>query len=260
MAVFYTGDTHGDFSRFSERAFPQQRALTKDDYVIICGDFGGVWAQTTQQNYWLEWLDARPFTTLFVTGNHENYDLLSSYPAEEWNGGVIQRIRPSVIHLTRGQVFDIAGSRYFTMGGASCHDVQDGILEPTDPLFKVKFARLRRKNAFFRVNHMSWWKEELPSAEEYETARRNLDACAWTVDYVITHCAPTSIQELLVGDEHDVNALTDFLQEVSEKARFRYWFFGHYHNALGGKSLSIKSKYFFLYKDIIQLREQAEGE
>ena len=41
MAIFMTGDTHGDFSRFSARAFPEQKDLSKADYVIICGDFGG---------------------------------------------------------------------------------------------------------------------------------------------------------------------------------------------------------------------------
>lgn len=39
MAIFMTGDTHGDFSRFSARAFPEQKDLSKADYVIICGDY-----------------------------------------------------------------------------------------------------------------------------------------------------------------------------------------------------------------------------
>ena len=43
MAIFITGDTHGDFSRLLPAAFHEQRDLTKEDYLIICGDFGGVW-------------------------------------------------------------------------------------------------------------------------------------------------------------------------------------------------------------------------
>ena len=43
MAIFMTGDTHGDFSRFSARSFPEQKDLSKDDYMIICGDFGRIW-------------------------------------------------------------------------------------------------------------------------------------------------------------------------------------------------------------------------
>ena len=39
MAIFITGDTHGDFSRLHPAAFPEQSNLTKEDYIIICGDY-----------------------------------------------------------------------------------------------------------------------------------------------------------------------------------------------------------------------------
>ena len=38
MSIFMTGDTHGDFSRLRPAAFREQGGLTKDDYLIICGD------------------------------------------------------------------------------------------------------------------------------------------------------------------------------------------------------------------------------
>lgn len=41
--IYITGDTHADFSRFEIDKFPIQTEMTKYDYVIICGDFGGVW-------------------------------------------------------------------------------------------------------------------------------------------------------------------------------------------------------------------------
>jgi hypothetical protein len=41
--IYITGDCHSDFTRFNEDKFPIQEEMTKDDYVIICGDFGGVW-------------------------------------------------------------------------------------------------------------------------------------------------------------------------------------------------------------------------
>ena len=96
----------------------------------------------------------------------------------------MQRIRPSVIHLMRGQVYDIQGKTFFTMGGASSHDIQDGILELDDPLFKKKCRQLDARGAMYRVNHLSWWKEELPSEEEYQTTRTNLDRVGWAVDYI----------------------------------------------------------------------------
>ena len=101
MAIFMTGDTHGDFSRLRPVAFREQGGLTKDDYLIICGDFGGVWDGSEIEQQWLDWLEDRSFTTLFVSGNHENYDLLRSYPTSVWHGGLVQPIRPSVLHLMR---------------------------------------------------------------------------------------------------------------------------------------------------------------
>ena len=42
--IYITGDTHGEFGRrFNTQNFPEQKTMTKDDYVIICGDFGGIW-------------------------------------------------------------------------------------------------------------------------------------------------------------------------------------------------------------------------
>ena len=68
--------------------------MTKDDYVIICGDFGGVWSkyeESRQETMILDWFDCKSFTTLFVLGNHENFDRLSEYPVEKWYGGKVQR-------------------------------------------------------------------------------------------------------------------------------------------------------------------------
>ena len=42
--IYITGDCHGNFERFNVSIFSEQKEMTKDDYVIICGDFGGVWS------------------------------------------------------------------------------------------------------------------------------------------------------------------------------------------------------------------------
>lgn len=52
--IYITGDTHSDFTRFSTDKFPIQSEMTKNDYVIICGDFGGVWnylVESTHEKY-----------------------------------------------------------------------------------------------------------------------------------------------------------------------------------------------------------------
>ena len=50
---------------------------------------------------------------------------LVKYPIENWHGGRVQPIRPHVLHLMRGQVFELAGRTFFTMGGAASHDIED---------------------------------------------------------------------------------------------------------------------------------------
>ncbi len=249
MAIFMTGDTHGDFSRLLPVAFYEQAHLTKEDYLVICGDFGGIWDGSDTEQQWLDRLEKSPITTLFVSGNHENFDLLRSYPIIQWHGGLVQVIRPSVLHLMRGQVYEICGKRIFTMGGASSHDVQDGILEPADPDFERKLRQLNTAGALFRVNHRSWWKEELPSEEEYQTARETLDKAGWDVDYIITHCCPSSIQDAFSGGQYQRDALTDFFDEVRERCQFKYWFFGHYHN-----NIVVEKKFVMLYEQIIRLK------
>lgn len=109
--IFITGDTHQDYRRFTELCFPEQKEMTKDDYVIICGDFGGVWNyqhESEREKMLMDELEAKSYTTLFVDGNHENFDRLYDYPVELWHGGKVHKIRPSVIHLMRGQVFDMS--------------------------------------------------------------------------------------------------------------------------------------------------------
>ena len=245
--IFITGDTHGDFTRFSMDNFSEQKAMTKDDYVIICGDFG-IWDGSKQENYWLNWLNDKSFTTLFVDGNHSNFDMLGKMKVHRWHGGNVHFVRDSVIHLMRGQVFDIAGKRVFTMGGASSHDIDAGILEPGDPEFRQKCKRFDRQRALYRVNHVSWWREELPDDEEYETARANLEACNWQMDYIVSHCAPSSVSDAISGGFYKHDRLTDFFEEIKERCDFGHWFFGHYHD-----NRRIMQKYILLYEQIVEI-------
>ena len=249
MEIFITGDTHGDFRRFRPDIFYEQEHMTKEDLVLVCGDFGGIWHCDPRDDAGLDWLEDRPYTTAFVLGNHENYDAYKDYPKEEWHGGQIQRIRPSVLHLMRGQVYELNGRKFFTMGGASSHDIQDGILEPDDPDFEEKFQQLEQRGALFRVNHRSWWAEELPSEAEYLEARANLEHVHWNVDYIISHCCPSSIQDVFSGGMFKKDALTEFFDEVRQKCTFQYWFFGHYHS-----NMVIEKRYAMLYEQIIRLK------
>ena len=59
----------------------------------------------------------------------------------------MHEVRPHVLHLMRGQVFDIGGLTWFTMGGAASHGIEDGILDPVVPGFERRYWVLRWMNA-----------------------------------------------------------------------------------------------------------------
>lgn len=247
MMIYVTGDLHGNGLRFQPQYFPEQSEMTKNDYMIACGDFGCVWNGDKSDDPQLDRLEGLPFTVLFVDGNHENFDALKEYPVEQWHGGMVHKIRPHVIHLMRGQAFKLQGCTFFTMGGAQSHDIADGILDMDSLDFYERYDSLRCNRGQFRINHISWWQDELPSDGEYAEARQMLERLDWKVDYIITHCAPTAIQQKINAD-FKRDKLTDFLEEVRTRSQFHYWLFGHYHD-----NRIIDEKYVLLYEQMVRI-------
>lgn len=226
--IIVTGDIHGNpFQRLNVENFHEGKTYTKEDYVIILGDFGLVWDDSAMEHSCLDWLENKPWTTLFIDGNHENYDLLNKFPIEEWGGGRVQKIRSSVIHLLRGEVYDIGGYKFLAMGGARSHDIQDGVLEVGDPRIKIW-----KKDNFklFRINHISWWEEEIPNEEERKNALKNLAENDYKVDYILTHEAPSSDVVLMDHLLYHPDEYSRWLEmEIRQKVKYKKWFFGHYH-------------------------------
>lgn len=249
--IYITGETHSDFSRFTEENFPIQSEMTKDDYIIICGDFGGVWTfeeESKREKEALDWLNNKNFTTLFVDGNHENYTRLYNYPIEEWKGGKVHEIRDSVLHLMRGEIFDIDNKKIFAFGGARSHDIQDGILNLDE---EEKIYEYRKRGAYFRIRDFSWWDLELQTNQEMENGIENLEKINYKVDYIISHCCPTSIQAL-INPIYKRDILTDYLQQISEKCTFKKWYFGHYHDYR-----QVNAQFTLLYEDILPLEYES---
>ena len=244
--LFVTGDTHSNFGRFSAENFSIQKELTKDDYMLICRDFGGIWdrdQESEEEKWWLNWLDNKPYTTLFVDGNHENFDRLCSYREEIWHGGKIHRIRKSVIHLMRGQVFKIDGKKCFTFGGARSHDIKDGILEINE-VAKIQ-AYQRDPFKLFRVRGLSWWDLEMPTEKEMQEGIKNLDKNNWEVDYVFTHCCPSATLMTFGVGMYQTDPLIDYFQNIDEKLNYKKWYFGHYH-----ENRTIDPKHIMLFEKI----------
>ncbi len=228
--IYITGDTHGarDFYKLLS---PKLSNLSKQDYVIICGD-AGVLFNAQEAPYFINLYSYLPFTVLFVDGNHENFELLNSYPIEMWNGGKVHKISDSVFHLLRGQIFSIEGKTFFTFGGA------------------LSFDKARR------VKGESWWAEEMPSSDDYNEALTNLSTVNYVVDYIISHDCPKSLMKDVAEHsdklQHEgiiVSKSNVYLEKISKKVQFQHWFFAHYH-----VDVLFKGNYDCLFSRLYEVR------
>ena len=226
--IFVTGDTHGDIDFWKLEVLAKNHPeLTRDDYVVIAGDFGGVWSEKTLDRD-LKPYEELPFTVLFVDGNHENFELLNAYPTSLWKGGKVHVIRPNIIHLLRGQVFEIEGKTFLTFGGATSTD------------------------KYFRKAYVSWWPEETPTDDDLVEAYANLEKVHYKVNYVVTHTIDEKglyYPPLKRGSfQFDVYPENLLLSNIEESVSYDKWFFGHYH--LDGE---LTDKKRALYQDVIRL-------
>lgn len=250
MSIWVSGDTHGDFTRFSTDNFPQGKNLTKEDYVVILGDCGLIWSQQedNREKYWKKWLDDKPWTTLFIPGNHCNFDRLESdeFKTIDWNGGKVKVISSSILYLPVGEIFDICGCRILAMGKNYSHDISDGILEIGDPRIKIwqkDYSKL------FRVNHLSWWKQEVPNDLERNNAICNLSLVNNKVDFILTHALPSSDIYLIDKFLAQPNEFEVWLEEnIRAKVDYVGWISGHYHM---DKAASYKD--LCIYERILQI-------
>jgi hypothetical protein len=240
--IFLTGDIHNymDIRCLNSKYFPEQKQLSKDDYLIVLGDFGLPWDINISDTdkHWLDWLKDRNFTTLFVDGNHENFDYLNKCPTDLKFGSEVGKVWDSVYHLKRGNVYTINDKTFFVMGGA------------------VSIDKLNRTEG------LSWWKDETPSHKEFEHSLKTLDSYGWGVDYVLTHTAPKSIIiEYMtslsnIDDEYfqlKKDIVSDYLDAImytnDETLKFKKHFFAHFHD----NYTSSCGKHELLYRKVVEL-------
>lgn len=221
--ILLTGDIHRltDYKRLTNI---KDKNMTREDYVIVLGDFGFPWNNSEKEKEAFQEICNKRFTVLFVDGNHENHDLLDRMEVETWNGGKIHRLSDNVIHLMRGQIFNLNGIKIFTFGGADSIDKH------------------------FRVPYVTWWPRELPSGDEYEEGLCNLEKEQNEVDYILTHTCPKYIKnEIGFEDKYKVD-IEEYLDLIAQRVKFRRWYFGHLHD-----DFPIGNKYVLVYKKIIKI-------
>lgn len=209
--IYVTGDTHGDLDLWNMYI---SEMLNDGDTIIILGDFG---IGFFDNKYWTEemffdYLAEQNYTVLFLDGNHENFDKLNAYEISEWHGGYVHFIRKNVIHLMRGEIYEIDDKKIFVMGGGYSLDKK------------------------LRVPGQTWWPEEMPDEAEYKNALKNLKAYEFKVDYILTHTAPNDTVEYMSHMGRGIKSavveelpLNGFLRWIEDSVEYKKWYFGHFH-------------------------------
>lgn len=203
--VYVTGDMHGQLERLYDREF---RKLKKGDVLIVCGDFGYIFNGSPEEKQVINYLSKRKFITAFVEGTHDNMEVINRARVTVWKGGKVHRIKGNVLHLMRGQIFDIEGFRFFTFGGGESIDKD------------------------MRVEAGNWWREEEATPLEMAEGVRALEEINGMVDYIITHEPPSLVKSAMLlrrGAADRVSKLNGYFEEIGKFCKFKNWYFGSLH-------------------------------
>lgn len=201
--IFITGDTHQslDINKLNSKNFPLNSILTKDDILIVCGDWGCIWDGSGEDKYWQNWYEKKNFTTFVVLGNHENYDLIQNYPIVQFCGGRARKVSDSVYLEIRGEVYNFNGKTFLSFGGADSTD-----------------KHLRKEGE-------SWWSGERITEEDLENARRNVKKYDY-IDYVITHTGGSEVNRFIGFEPSESDKILD---QILSEIKYGTHYCGHYH-------------------------------
>ena len=225
-----TGDKHAEIRKIITFAEFLPNA-TKDDILIVLGDFGCIWNRK-QAEINLEILGDLPMTIAFVDGNHENFNLINEWQKIEiWNGGLVGMLPNGIIHLLRGEIYNINGKTIGVCGGANSVD------------------------RGHREEGVTWWPDEDITDNDIANFKYNLTRTETTkLDCMLTHTCPASMVSLValysVANGANVKPRNAELQleKIQDLIQIDKWYFGHWH-----LDMTFNDKFKCLYHQFLQI-------
>lgn len=175
-------------------------SMSKRDFLIVLGDCG-VFVPRVELSESAASYRSLPCSVLFLDGSRDDYDAVADQPAFPWNGGLVHTVSRGVTHLLRGQVFRLGGLSLLTVGGATTPGRTDA------------------------GKYWDWWPGQDVSAEDAETALRNIGKAGGGVDLVLSCECPSSWKSS-VG-EGVATVSSDVLETISRKVPYGHWYFGN---------------------------------
>ena len=206
--VLLAGDWHGKLGW--ALTVVDHAAAVHAEVIVHVGDFG-IWQGGAGMKY-LRRLDQRlserGLRLVFVDGNHENFDLLDTYPRRR--DGTAE-IRPTITHLPRGYRWSWHDQSWLALGGATSVDRD------------------------LRTPGRDWW-----AREEITMAQATAAAGGGHADVLICHDAPAGVAALearlalnALGLPADVlrgsQSHRELVRGVVEKVSPEHLWHGHYH-------------------------------
>ena len=226
--LFITGDTHGDidFHKLNTRHFPMQSKLTKEDIVVVLGDWGAIWYGNEKDRYLLNWWNNKPWTTFVVLGNHENYEAINQLPIARKFGSSVRKAGRSIFIAETGNVYTFCNKKCLVLNGANSHD------------------------KIFRKEGVSWWSQEEITQDDANKALISLAGAGDDIDYFFTHTGG-GVATASCGYKSDSSdRWVDYvMNHLPGDGNWKH-FCGHLHV---DKCVNDKTK--ILYQDIILLHD-----
>ena len=124
---------------------------------------------------------------------------INSFDEDDYCGGKINRISSKIIHLQRGNIYEIEGKTFFVMGGCKSS------------------AKWKEKGLYYDG--------EEPSNRELCLAYENLKKYENKVDYILTH----KYVNYSNSDEYSRMSLEGLTKYLDECVTFKHWYSGHWH-------------------------------
>ena len=226
--IYITGDTHGDFSRFT------LMDLKAEDLMIVLGDAGINYFLDSRDEFVKDQLNDYPCEFFFLRGNHEERpEKIEGYRLIDSAGTVTGKVYvedrfPKLMFASEG-LYDIGGYRCFVTNGAYSVD---------------KYYRLE--------NGLNWFPdEELTDAEMEETLEKAREA--GSVDFILSHTCPerylpTHVFLPFIDQSKISRRMEKYLDKLADILEYKRWYCGHYHTEWTVDRMR------FMYYDIIELR------
>jgi predicted phosphohydrolase len=211
VLICAAGDIHGAIDRMFDEILAFESALgVRFDCVLHVGDFG-IWPdprridRATRRHDgagdFSKWLAARraaPRRTIFIKGNHEDFDWLDAQLSDE--------ILPSLVYLRNGRTIDLGEGRdVVRVGGIG------GCYSPSDYSRKSK---------------------QLRGAEKAHYTHDEIEALGkrGRTDILLLHDAPAGVR-FAAGHTSAAEGLRELIARVRPLACF----FGHHHERVDAK-------------------------